>query len=572
MPQAERSFDYLAFLSYRTSDARQAAWLHRTLETYVVPRDLVGTNGDRGPVPKRLGRIFRDRDEARTAEEIETVIRHELSKSDQLIVLCTPAAAAEESWVTREIELFRQERPGAAIHAVIAGGTPPACFPAALLRRHPDGRVDAPLAADIRSTREAGADGPHKGAVRLIAGLLGIPFDDLWRREERRRRARRLKLSGQLGAAAIAGWLLVLLVGFYRSHVLVDVDVRDLASITQHIEVATTEEAPEQNRSVQLMRRPITSNSISFWAPASNLIIRVQATYRDGAERAIAFHVQPPSGLSFAHKRLYLSIPSAKTIAARAGMAYVPKTTWRRGRDNESSVNSSAFWIDVRPPTIAEYVPVAERLLADGHLPRDVSLVLTARQQQSAVKRTGLEQLHSLNKNLGEVFGIVSQANSQTVSASGDIVAGLITLPCEDCPAPMTRTEAEIYCRSRGMRLPTAGEWELAVRGVDGRVYPWGNRFDSNRANVPGLPQKGEPRPALAPVLAYASYTSPFGLIDTVGNAGDWVENDIGSYERVYMGATYRYNPEDATAFRMLPVTDADYLVQEITARCVVAQ
>jgi hypothetical protein len=37
------------------------------------------------------------------------------------------------------------------------------------------------------------------------------------------------------------------------------------------------------------------------------------------------------------------------------------------------------------------------------------------------------------------------------------------------------------------------------------------------------------------------------------------------SYERVYMGATYRFNPEDTTAFRMLPVTDSDYyLVCEI--------
>ena len=40
---------------------------------------------------------------------------------------------------------------------------------------------------------------------------------------------------------------------------------------------------------------------------------------------------------------------------------------------------------------------------------------------------------------------------------------------------------------------------------------------------------------------------------------------------RVYMGATYRFNPEDATAFRMLPVTDSDYLFREITTRCVVA-
>lgn len=133
----------------------------------------------------------------------------------------------------------------------------------------------------------------------------------------------------------------------------------------------------------------------------------------------------------------------------------------------------------------------------------------------------------------------------------------------------MTRHEAEVYCRSRGMRLPTALEWELAVRGVDGRVYPWGNRFDPSRANVPGLPTKGAAPPALMPVDAYSEHRSPFGLYDTVGNAGDWVANDVSSYEHVYMGATYRFNPEDATAFRLLPVTDSDYLVREVTARCV---
>jgi formylglycine-generating enzyme required for sulfatase activity len=101
-----------------------------------------------------------------------------------------------------------------------------------------------------------------------------------------------------------------------------------------------------------------------------------------------------------------------------------------------------------------------------------------------------------------------------------------------------------------------------------GRIYPWGNEFDEHRANVPGLPQKGDP-PSLKPVDAHLDSPSPYGLIDTVGNAGDWVTNESGSYERVYMGATYQYNPEDATAFRMLPITDSDYLLREITARCV---
>jgi len=93
---------------------------------------------------------------------------------------------------------------------------------------------------------------------------------------------------------------------------------------------------------------------------------------------------------------------------------------------------------------------------------------------------------------------------------------------------------------------------------------------DRRASFASSLPAKGAPSPALKPVDAYRDQASPFGLIDTVGNAGDWVVNDSTSYERVYMGATYRYNPEDATSFRLLPVTDSDYLVQPITARCVI--
>src|SRR5688500_11173770 len=84
---------YRAFLSYRTADRRLAQWLHKRLETYRVPRELVGTVGEYGVVSRRIGPIFRDRDDARTADDIETIIAHELSKSQHLIVLCTPRAA-----------------------------------------------------------------------------------------------------------------------------------------------------------------------------------------------------------------------------------------------------------------------------------------------------------------------------------------------------------------------------------------------------------------------------------------------------------------------------------------------
>jgi hypothetical protein len=155
----EREFKYRAFLSYRAADAHQAKWLHRKLEEYLVPRPVSGTRGAHGIVPRRLGRIFRDRDEARSAERIESVIAEELSQSQQLIVLCTPNAVAPGSWVPREIELFRERRPKGLIHAVIGSGVPPACFPPALLRSTDDGRTEAPLAADLRPLKEGGGDG-----------------------------------------------------------------------------------------------------------------------------------------------------------------------------------------------------------------------------------------------------------------------------------------------------------------------------------------------------------------------------------------------------------------------------
>ncbi|NRR33862.1 TIR domain-containing protein [Oxalobacteraceae bacterium] len=147
-PAMRDGMRYRAFLSYRREDLRQAVWLQGALERFRTPR--IGTSGLHGPVPARLGRIFHDRDDARTADDIETLIAHELKRSEQLIVLCTPGAVAPEAWVPREIELFRNQRPGAPIHAVTGKGEPPAVLPRPLLRPGADGEPVMPLAADLR--------------------------------------------------------------------------------------------------------------------------------------------------------------------------------------------------------------------------------------------------------------------------------------------------------------------------------------------------------------------------------------------------------------------------------------
>ncbi|HEY5959952.1 MAG TPA: SUMF1/EgtB/PvdO family nonheme iron enzyme, partial [Polyangiaceae bacterium] len=42
---------------------------------------------------------------------------------------------------------------------------------------------------------------------------------------------------------------------------------------------------------------------------------------------------------------------------------------------------------------------------------------------------------------------------------------------------------ARAYCRFRGGRLPTKDEFERAARGATGRLFPWGNLYNSNLSN-----------------------------------------------------------------------------------------
>ncbi|MBB2963397.1 SUMF1/EgtB/PvdO family nonheme iron enzyme [Methylobacterium sp. R2-1] len=386
----------------------------------------------------------------------------------------------------------------------------------------------------------------------------------------RRERTVALVRNALLGVGALLALTVIWLAWFYRGHALLDVDLAGLPSIASDVRLTVTEEDPGSNASTLYAEVKPSGGRVRLWVPAADIIVKVEARYVDGADRRLGFHLLLSPGFDPLGKALHLTLPDAREVQAHPGMAHVPAARWVHGLDQELRANRRPYWIDVRPPTVEEYLPKVRAMLKAGRIKRENSFMLTFLPRRSAIDQVGAGQVRELGRDLGAIFGKIDAGTSPRVSAPGDIVVGTGEVPCATCPPPMTQFEARAYCALRGMRLPTDLEWELATRGVDGRAYPWGNRFDEKRANVPGLPAKGQPSPALKPVDAYPGERSPFGLLDTVGNAGDWVENESGSYESVYMGATYRFNPEDATAFRMLPVTDADYLVREITTRCAV--
>jgi tetratricopeptide (TPR) repeat protein len=198
---------YGAFLSYSHADESVARWLHRKLEGYRVPSRLVGTEGRFGILPARLDAIFRDRDELPTAADLSHVITSALQDSAALVVVCSPAAARSR-WVNAEVEAFKATGRGERIYCFVVAGDPgnrvgnETCFPPALLA--PDalgGAAHEPLAADAR----ASGDGRERAFMRLIAGLLGVGFNDLAQREAQRRHRRlAITLGASLAITALA--------------------------------------------------------------------------------------------------------------------------------------------------------------------------------------------------------------------------------------------------------------------------------------------------------------------------------------------------------------------------------
>jgi len=155
---------------------------------------------------------------------------------------------------------------------------------------------------------------------------------------------------------------------------------------------------------------------------------------------------------------------------------------------------------------------------------------------------------------------------------------------------------AKTYCQWAGRDLPTEFQWEKAARGVNGLVYPWGDKFNGVLLNYcdescPNLNKAdgyfNDANVNLAPVGYYLNGASAYDVLDMSGNVWEWVNDwydvypngvstastEFGQKFHVIRGGSWQHNMYEARSSNRWYFSVASDALNDYTGfRCVRSQ
>ncbi|MCB9781187.1 MAG: SUMF1/EgtB/PvdO family nonheme iron enzyme [Alphaproteobacteria bacterium] len=216
---------------------------------------------------------------------------------------------------------------------------------------------------------------------------------------------------------------------------------------------------------------------------------------------------------------------AAERGAERLGIddCYVPAGPARVGGDDEAThaLPVGTVWIDGfviqrTPVTNAAYIAFLDDLVAQGR--EDEALQWVPRERSARAGELG-----------GAIYGrddagrfvLVPDAEGDTWQPEWPVV--MVTWDAAGAYAAWWAARTGLP-----WRLPSELEWEKAARGVDGRVYPWGDHLDLTWCLLQDS-HAGRMKPAV--VSAFASDESVYGLRGAAGNVRDWCREAEGEGE-----------------------------------------
>lgn len=150
----------------------------------------------------------------------------------------------------------------------------------------------------------------------------------------------------------------------------------------------------------------------------------------------------------------------------------------------------------------------------------------------------------------------------------------------------VTISDAQAFAKWAGKRLPTEKEWQKAARGIDGRLFPWGNQPNPSLANV--LDNPDDSWHHIVSADAFRNGRSPFNVVQMIGNAREFTGEqaapnvaDLRAYEDklnpaptptepwyLIKGGSFKFKLEESS-LHTIEIVPARYRAPDLGFRCV---